>query len=349
MKLSMQIGYAGGFAESVAQVQALEKAGMDIVYVAEAYGYDAVSLMGYLAAVTETVQIASGILPIYTRTPTLIAMTAAGVDELSEGRCILGLGASGPQVIEGFHGVAYDAPIQRTREIIDICRKVWKREEPVVHDGKKFQLPLPADKGTGLGKPLKIITHPRRADIPIHVASLGPKNVEMTAELADGWLPILFHPERAEDVWGADLAKGFANRSADLPPMDTIAGGLLAIGPESEVAGYRDFARAMVALYVGGMGARDRNFYNQLFTRYGYEAEAKEIQDLYLSGKKAEAAAAVPASFLEETSLCGDEGYVRDRIAQYKDAGVTVLNVTPIAKDLDGQARLIEKVKELSA
>jgi F420-dependent oxidoreductase-like protein len=349
MKISMQIGYAGGFAESVAQVQALEKAGMDIVYVAEAYGYDAVSLMGYLAAVTETVQIASGILPIYTRTPTLIAMTAAGVDELSEGRCILGLGASGPQVIEGFHGVAYDAPIQRTREIIDICRKVWKREEPVVHDGKRYQLPLPAEKGTGLGKPLKIITHPRRADIPIHVASLGPKNVELTAELADGWLPILFHPERAADVWGADLAAGAAKRPADLPPMDTIAGGLLAIGPESEVAGYRDFARAMVALYVGGMGARDRNFYNQLFTRYGYEAEAKEIQDLYLAGKKAEAAAAVPASFLEETSLCGDEGYVKERIAQFKDAGVTVLNVTPIAKDLEGQARLIEKVKELSA
>lgn len=349
MKVSMQIGYAGGFAESVAQVQALEKAGLDIVYVAEAYGYDAVSLMGYLAAVTETVQIASGILPIYTRTPTLIAMTAAGVDELSEGRCILGLGASGPQVIEGFHGVPYDAPIQRTREMIDICRAVWKREAPVVHDGKKYQLPLPADKGTGLGKPLKIITHPRRADIPIHVASLGPKNVEMTAELADGWLPILFHPERASDVWGEDLAKGDAKRSADLPPMDTIAGGLLAIGPESEVAGYRDFSRAMVALYVGGMGARGRNFYNQLFTRYGYEAEAKEIQDLYLDGKKAEAAAAVPASFLEETSLCGDEGYVRDRIDQFKAAGVTVLNVTPIAKDLEGQARLIETVKELSA
>jgi F420-dependent oxidoreductase-like protein len=218
-----------------------------------------------------------------------------------------------------------------------------------VHDGKKYQLPLPADQGTGLGKPLKIITHPRRADIPIHVASLGPKNVEMTAELADGWLPILFHPERAADVWGEDLAKGAAKRAADLPPMDTIAGGLLAIGPDSEVAGFRDFSRAMVALYVGGMGARDRNFYNQLFTRYGYEAEAKEIQDLYLGGKKAEAAAAVPSSFLEETSLCGDEGYVRERIAQYRDAGVTVLNVTPIAKDLEGQARLIERVKELSA
>ncbi len=349
MKISMQIGYAGGFAESVAQVQALEKAGLDIVYVAEAYGYDAVSLMGYLAAKTETVQIASGILPIYTRTPTLLAMTAAGVDDISEGRCILGLGASGPQVIEGFHGVAYDAPIQRTREIIDICRKVWKREEPVVHDGKRYQLPLPADQGTGLGKPLKIITHPRRPDIPIHVASLGPKNVEMTAELADGWLPILYHPERAADVWGADLAAGAAKRSADLGPLDVIAGGLVAIGPESEVGAYRDFSRGMVALYVGGMGARGRNFYNQLFCRYGYEAEAKEIQDLYLDGKKAEAAAAVPASFLAETSLCGDEGYVKERIEQFKAAGVTVLNVQPIASDVAGQQAIISKLKELSA
>ena len=170
----------------------------------------------------------------------------------------------------------------------------------------------------------------------------------MTAELADGWLPILFHPERAHDVWGADLATGLAKRSPDLGPLDVVAGGLLAIGPESEVAGIRDFSRAMVALYVGGMGARDRNFYNQLFQRYGYEAEAKEIQDLYLDGNKREAAAAVPTSFLEETSLCGDEAYLRDRIAQFKDAGVTVLNVTPIASDLEAQQRLVATVKEMA-
>lgn len=348
MKISTQIGYSGGFAESVAQVQALEKAGLDIVYVAEAYGYDGVSLMGYLAAVTESVQIAAGILPVFTRTPSLLAMTAAGVDELSGGRCILGLGASGPQVIEGFHGVAYDAPLTRTREIIDICRKVWAREEPLVHQGKKYQVPLPADQGTGLGKPLKIITHPPRPRIPIHVAALGPKNVQLTAELAEGWLPILYHPGRADEIWGADLRAGFADRADDLGPMDVVAGGLLAIGPESEVAGYRDFARAMVALYVGGMGARGKNFYNTLFQRYGYIEEAKVIQDLYLDGKKAEAAAAVPAEFLEKTSLCGDEGYVRERIAEYKASGVTVLNVTPIAPDLEGQQRLLAKAKELS-
>lgn len=349
MKFSMQIGYSGGFAESVEQVRALEKVGMDIVYVAEAYGYDAVSMMGYLAAVTDTIQIASGILPIYTRTPTLMAMTAAGVDEVSDGRCILGLGASGPQVIEGFHGVPYDAPIQRTREIIEICRDVWRREAPVVHDGKKYQLPLPEGRGTGLGKPLKIITHPKRPSIPIHVASLGPKNVELTAELADGWMPILYHPAKADSVWGGDLAAGAANRPGDLGPMDTIAGGLLAIGPEDQVAPLRDLMRPMVALYVGGMGARDRNFYNQLFCKYGYEKEAKEIQDLYLEGKKVEAAAAVPTSFLEETSLVGDEGFVRDRIAEYKESGVTVLNVAPFAADLAGQQQLIETAKSLAS
>ncbi len=349
MKISMQIGYAGGFADSVAQVQALEKAGLDIAYVAEAYGYDGVSLMGYLAAVTETVQIAAGILPIYTRTPSLLAMTAAGVDEVSGGRCILGLGASGPQVIEGFHGVAYDAPIQRTREIVEICRQIWRREEPVVHDGKRYQRPLPADKGTGLGKPLKMITHPIRSDIPIHIAALGPKNVQLTAEIAQGWLPILYHPGRAEEIWGADLAAGYELRDPALGPMDVVAGGMLAIGPESEVGAYRDFGRAMVALYVGGMGARGKNFYNSLFQRYGYEAEAAQIQDLYLSGNKKDATAAVPSEFLEKTSLCGDEAYLKDRIAEYKASGVTVLNVTPIAPDLEAQQRLVAKVKELAS
>lgn len=349
MKIAMQIGYSGGFAESVAQVQALEKAGLDIVYVAEAYGNDAVSLMGYLAAKTETVQIASGILPLYTRTPTLLAMTAVGIDEISDGRCILGLGASGPQVIEGFHGVPYDAPIQRTREIIDICRKVWRRDEPVVHDGKKYTLPLPADQGTGLGKPLKIITKPKRSDIPIHVASLGPKNVQMTAELANGWLPILYHPGKAHDIWGADIAAGTAMRDEGLGELDVIAGGLLAIGPESDVAPLRDLMRGMVALYVGGMGAKGKNFYNTLFTRYGYEAEAQEIQELYLSGKKQEAAAAVPDSFLEATTFCGDEAYVANRIQEFKESGVTVLNLVPVAPDLAGQQKLFEKVKELSS
>src|ERR1700679_3313146 len=193
----MPLSYAGGFAESARLTAELEKVGLDTVWVAEAYGYDSPSMMGYLAALTERVQIGAAIMPIYTRTPTLIAMTAAGIDALSGGRCILGLGASGPQVIEGFHGVPYDRPLTRSREIIEICRAVWGREAPLAEHGAAFQIPLPEDEGTGLGKALKIIGHPERSRIPIWVAALGEKNVAMTAEIADGWLPLFFVPENA--------------------------------------------------------------------------------------------------------------------------------------------------------
>ena len=208
MKIGMSIEYARDPLAQLAKVPELERAGVDMVWVAEAYGLDAVSVMGYLASITDRVEIASGILPVYTRTPSLLAQTAVGLDTLSDGRFILGLGASGPQVIEGWHGMKYTKPIQTTREVIEICRKVWRREEPVTHDGDVFTLPLPPDQGTGLGKPLKIINHPKRHDIPILLASLGPKNVEMTAELANEWLPVFFVPERAMDVWGDDIARG---------------------------------------------------------------------------------------------------------------------------------------------
>jgi F420-dependent oxidoreductase-like protein len=338
MRLSTQLNYAGDAASAVAQLKAMEAAGLDIVWVAEAYSFDAVSTMGYLAACTETVQIASGILPLYTRTPTLLAMTAASLDSLSNGRCILGLGASGPQVIEGFHGVPYDRPLGRTREIIDICRQVWKRER-LVHDGTSYQIPLPEGQGTGLGKPLKLINHPLRADIPIYVASLGPKNVAMTAEVANGWMPLFYLPERAKDVWGADLAAGEAKRDPELGPLEVVAGSLLAIGDGAEKM--REFARPMMALYVGGMGAKGRNFYNDLVCRYGYEKEAEQIQDLYLAGKKDEAAALIPDELLEKTTLCGPEGYVKERIAAFKESGTTVLNVTPIGDAVP----MLEKVK----
>ncbi len=339
MKLSTQLSYAGGFKQGVDQVVELEKAGLDMVWVAEAYSFDAVSSMGYLAARTSTVEIAAGILPIYTRTPTLIAMTAAGFDALSDGRCVLGLGASGPQVIEGFHGLTYDKPLGRTREIIDICRQVWRRER-VEHDGASYHIPLPEGQGTGLGKPLKLINHPVRSEIPIYVASLGPKNVEMTAEKADGWLPLFYLPEKVKDVWGADLAAGAANRDASLAPLEVVAGGLLSVGDGAEAV--RDFSRPMTALYVGGMGAKGRNFYNDLVKRYGYEQEAEQIQNLYLDGKKDEATALVPDDYLQATALVGDEGYVRERLAAFKESGVTVLNVTPVGPD---PVKLIEQVK----
>jgi F420-dependent oxidoreductase-like protein len=341
MKLSMSLSYAGGFHQAVEQVVTFEKAGVDMVWVAEAYGNDAATLMGYLAARTERVEIASGILPIYTRTPTLLAMTAAGLDELSGGRAVLGLGASGPQVIEGFHGVPYDRPLQRTREIIEICRMVWRRER-VEYQGKVYTLPLPPEQGTGLGKPLKLITHPQRADIPIYVASLGPKNVQMTAELADGWLPIFYNPHLAEKVWGDDLAAGRAKRSPELGPLQIVAGGAIGFGDEDFARKVRDANRPMVALYVGGMGARERNFYNDLFCRYGYEAEAKVIQDLYLDGRKDEAAAAIPDEFLRQISLVGDEGFVREQVEAYRASGVTALSVQPIGPDPVG---ILETVK----
>jgi F420-dependent oxidoreductase-like protein len=217
---------------------------------------------------------------------------------------------------------------------------VWRREV-VEHDGPKYHIPLPEGQGTGLGKALKLITHPVRSSIPIFVASLGPKNVEMTAEVADGWIPTLFWPEKAKDVWGESLAKGAANRASDLGPLEVVAGGAVAIGEGLEHL--RDRARPGIALYVGGMGARDRNFYNQLFRKYGYEDAADEIQELYLSGKKDEAAAAVPKEFLDATSLIGPEGYVKERLQAYKEAGVTILNATPMGDD---PAKTLEKVKE---
>jgi len=339
MQLSTQLSYAGGFKQAVDQVVALEKAGLDMVWVAEAYSFDAPSSMGYLAAKTERVKLAAGILPIYSRTPTLLAMTAAGIDALSDGRCVLGLGASGPQVIEGFHGVPYDKPLGRTREIIDICRQVWRREK-VEHQGASYTIPLPEGQGTGLGKPLKLINHPVRSEIPIYVASLGPKNVEMTAEKADGWLPLFYLPEKAKDVWGDDLAAGAAKRDAALGPLEIVAGGMLSVGDGAESV--REFARPMVALYVGGMGAKGKNFYNDLVRRYGFEAEAEEIQDLYLDGKKDEAAKVVPDELLEAMSLCGSEGYVKERLAAYKEAGVSVLNITPVGPD---PVKLVEQVK----
>jgi len=341
MQLSMQLSYAGGFKESAVQVAELEKAGLDIVWVAEAYGFDGVSLMGYLAARTERVQIAAGILPLYTRTPTLLAMTAAGLDALSDGRFVLGLGASGPQVIEGFHGLPYDKPLGRTREIIDICRKVWAREAPITHDGPIYQLPLPEGQGTGLGKALKIIAKPVRPRIPVYVAALGERNVALTAEVADGWLPLFFMPEKAGDVFGDSLRAGEAKRATDLGPLDICAGGMLAIGDGPETKAMLDFVRPMFALYIGGMGAKGKNFYNALVSRYGFEAEAAEIQDLYLAGKKDEAAAKVPVELLEATNLVGPEGYVKERIAAFREAGVTVLNVTPVGNPTE----LVEKVK----
>lgn len=344
MKIGLGINYAGGFKEVVAEVADLEKAGLDVVFVPEAYSFDAVSALGYLAAATERVELASGILQLYTRTPTLTAMTAAGLDYVSEGRYILGLGASGPQVIEGFHGVPYDNPIGRTREVVEICRQVWRRER-LAYQGKHYTIPLPEGQGTGLGKSLKLINHPVRERIPVLLAALGPKNVELAAEIAEGWQPIFYMPERAKDVWGDALEAGYAKRDASLPPMDIYAGPALAIG--DNVEGMREFIKPHIALYIGGMGAKGKNFYHNVATQYGYGAEADRIQELYLAGDKDGAAKVVPDELVRDISLIGSREFVKERVAAFRESGVTVLNVVPMGATTADRVKLIEELRDL--
>ena len=339
MRLSTLLQYSGNPRDAADSVAELEDAGLDIIWVAEAYGFDSPTLMGYLAAKTERVQIGSAILNIYSRTPALIAQTVAGLDNVSGGRAILGIGASGPQVVEGWHGVPYDRPLGRTRELVDLVRRALRRE--VLTNEGIFTLPLPAGQGTGLGKPLKMLTHPERAAVPIYVAALGVKSVESTAEIADGWLPYPYAPERARDVWGRALDAGTAKRSADLAPLEIAAGGMVAVG--DDVKGLLDLARPQFALYIGGMGAKGKNFYNDLVSQYGFAAEAEKIQDLYLQGHKQEAEALVPVELLEMCNLVGPETYVKERIAAFRESGVTVLNVTPVDRDPAG---LIRRLKE---
>ncbi|MFL6117234.1 MAG: LLM class F420-dependent oxidoreductase [Catenulispora sp.] len=340
MQLSMPMQYGDDPVRTVAQIVDYERAGLDVVWIAEAYSFDAPTIMGYLAAKTDRVQIGAGILPFYSRTPTLIGMTAAGLDAVSGGRAILGLGASGPQVIEGWHGVPYDKPVARTREVIDICRKVWRRE--VVTNEGLYRIPLPPEQGTGLGKPLKLINHPVRERIPIWVAALGDRNVALVAERAEGWLPFLLVPEKVRDVWGDALDAGLAKRAPELGPLQITGGGILAI--EEEVfAPAREVAREVAALYIGGMGARGKNFYNTVLQRYGWPEAAATVQELYLEGHKDEAAAALPADFIERCNLIGSAEFVRERIAALREAGVTHLHANPMTSNVP---KLMQQVKE---
>lgn len=346
MRTGIFLSYAGEFKAAADQVVELEKVGVDIALVPEAYSYDAISQLGYLAAKTSTIELGSGVVPIYTRTPSLLAMTAAGVDYVSDGRFLLGLGTSGPQVMEGFHGVPFDAPLGRTREVVDICRQVWRRED-VNYDGKYYQLPLPADRGTGLGKPLHLINHPVRERIPIAIAALGPKNVELTAEIAEGWQPLFFYPERADSVWGDALRAGLAKRDPALGPLDVMVSASLAIG--DDVEDRLAWAKPQLALYIGGMGARGKNFYHNLATRYGYGEVADRIQDLFLAGKKNEAIAAVPDDLVRNVSLIGSRGFVKERLAAYAEAGVTTMLVHPMGADTAEQVRFVEELVTLTS
>lgn len=341
MRIGVTYSSATDFSSIIDDVVAFENAGIDAVWLGESYGYDAISALGALAQATSRIQVGSGIIPLYSRTPALIAQTAAGLDAISGGRAALGLGASGPAVIEGWHGVPYDAPVGRTREIVHICRSVWKRER-LEHHGR-YEIPL-ANK-ISPRRPLKLIAKPPREQIPIYIAALGKRNVELTAEVANGWIPAFFWPDKCEHVWGSALAKGKSKRSVDLGPLEIVTAAHLAIG--DDVAAYVDSQRPFVAHYIGGMGPRGQNFYNDIAVSYGFPDEAAKIQDLYLDGKKSEAEAAVPSALLDGISLIGPEALVRERLQVYADVGVSMINVTPAGTSIDEKCLHINSLRRL--
>jgi F420-dependent oxidoreductase-like protein len=322
MRLGLNFGYWGSEPnDNISMAVEADRLGYHSLWTAEAYGSDAVTPLTWLAAKTDRINVGTGIMQMPARTPAMTAMTAATLDLLTGGRLLLGLGVSGPQVIEGWHGVPYGKPLVRTREYIEIVRDVLRRERPLEHHGEHYDIPLQG--GTGLGKPFKLIVHPHRADLPIYLAAIGPKNVALAAELADGWLPVFFSPRRI-GVFRSYLAEGFARRSGGAPAGFDIAPTVaLVIGDDVEQCRMR--VKPNLALYIGGMGARGRNFYNDLACRYGYEAAAAKIQDLYLSGKKEEAIAAVPDELVDEVALCGPRERLRDLLGAWREAGVTTL------------------------
>ncbi len=338
MRLGLVIDYSDDVV-SLRQVPDAERAGIELFQVAEAYSFDAVSRLGYLAAVTSTAALGSAILPVYSRTATLLAMTAASLDELSGGRFELGLGASGPQVIEGFHGVEYAAPLTRVRETVEVARQVWRRE-PVHLDGQQIQIPLRG--GTGLGKPLKLVNHPVHDRIPVAIAALTQRAVTQTAQIAEGWIPLFFWPERAEQAWGAALAEGRRLRDPALGELDVQVSVPLLIGDDVEAA-YAAY-RERLALYVGGMGARHKNFYADLMSRYGLDVT--QVQDRFLAGDRAGAVAALPEEIVTQTALIGDRAHVASRLAAFAEAGVTTVTVQPLAP-IDERLAQLEAVRAL--
>jgi F420-dependent oxidoreductase-like protein len=319
MRLGFYMGYAPPGTsplEPVALAQEAERLGYDSAWAAEAWGTDAVSVLAWLGATTERIKLGSAIMQIPGRTPALTAMTAATLDLLSGGRFLLGLGTSGPQVVEGWHGEPWGKPLLKTREYVEIVRAALRRDL-LEHHGEHYDIPL--SDGTGLGKPLKLMARPLRAEIPIYVAAISPKAVAQACEIADGWLPIFWSPEKAPGVFADALAK--TGSGFDVAPS---APAILIDDPEAG----REFLKPYYALYVGGMGARGKNFYNDLFARYGYEAEAKEIQDLYLAGNKRDAAAAVPDAFVDEVALVGPKERLAERLDAWRESGATTMLVS---------------------
>jgi F420-dependent oxidoreductase-like protein len=340
LKLGYMLGYWGaqpptGASEAIA---AAEKLGFDSCWTAEAYGSDALTPLAWSGAQTSRIRLGTAICQLSARTPTAMAMAALTLDHLSNGRFVLGLGASGPQVAEGWYGDDYSKPLARTREYVAIVREVLAREKPVEFHGDRYQLPYPG--GTGLGKPLKSITHPLRADLPIYLAAEGPKNVSLAAEIADGWLPMFYAP-RVDGFYRDALAEGFARPGARRAPDAFEIACLVPILMADTVEAAADMYRPVLALYIGGMGAREVNFHNNVFARMGYEGDAKVIQDLYLDGKKAEAAAAVPTQLVEDVALVGPREKIRDDLAMWRESAVTTMIVSGAPAQLTTIAELV--------
>jgi len=344
MRLGVHIGYWGlGLtpADQLAIVKEAEALGYDSVWSAEAYGSDAATVLAWLAAQTSKIRLGSGIFQMPARSPAMTAMTAATIDQLSGGRMIIGIGSSGPQVAEGWHGQPFARQLQRTREYVAVVRMALARER-VQFDGETIKLPLPG----GAGKPLKLTIAPVQERIPIYLAAIGPKNTALAGEIADGWIPTLFSPEHARELVSS-LEEGVKRAGRPLSEIDIAPTVNVCVDEDVEQA--RNMMRPFIALYVGGMGSRERNFYNQLVSRYGFEQAAREIQDHFLAGRREEAMAAIPDALIDAVSLCGRPEQVRDRLAAYREAGVGTLGITPVAPTREERVRQLRLIAELAA
>jgi F420-dependent oxidoreductase-like protein len=343
VRLGLNLGYLAAWstpADHLALAQEADRLGFSVVWAAEAYGSDAPTMLAWIAGQTERIDVGAAVMQIPARTPAMTAMTAATIDTITGGRFRLGLGVSGPQVSEGWHGVRFAKPLGRTREYVAIVRKALARE-PVAYDGEHFQLPLPG----GAGKALRLTVHPVRDHIPIYLASVGPKNLELTGEIADGWLSIFFAPEFATELL-SPISAGRAKVGRTLDGFDVVATAPLVLGADDGIEDCAALVRYFAALYIGGMGSREQNFYNALATRMGYGDEAKEIQDLYLAKRQADAAAAVPLEFIDRTSLLGSVDRITERMRAYAQAGVTTLAVSLFVTDVEDGIRTLRAAAE---
>lgn len=342
MKLALMTGYSGAkMSLPMDMILEADRLGYDAVWTSEAYGSDAVTALAWIGALTKNIKLGTAILQMPARTPAMTAMTATTLDHLSGGRMLLGLGLSGPQVVEGWHGVAYGKPLGRTREYVEIVRNIFAREAPLEHEGKHYKIPYIGDDATGLGKPLKSILH-SRSDLPIYIASIGPKNVELTAEIADGWLPIFFSPERYPEYFQTHVEAGFAKAGNGKSMTDFEIVPSVTVVMEDNLEMAYNQVKPMLALYVGGMGAKGKNFYHDLAVRYGFEAEANKIQDLYLAGNKIEAVTAVPNELVDAVALVGSRDRIKDRLQLWQASDVTTLNVQTF--DIEAVRALAEMI-----